>query len=126
LQSGVEFSKFHFPVNDKGCLMAVKKRATKKRVAKKKVGAVNRQAAAIAKLRDSVKAAKAEANEAKKQVREGQRRERALLKLLESTQGATEKFLAGRIKDAVKQYGVATVPKKRKRRAKKKTAAKKG
>lgn len=111
--------------------MVVKKKVTKKRVAKKKVAAkkkvtaVNRQAETIAKLRESLKVAKAEASEAKKQARESDRRTAALLKLLESTKTATDKFLAARTKDAIKKYGAVTKPKKRKRRATKKAVAKK-
>jgi len=46
----------------------------------------------------------------------------ALLKLLESTQAAAGKFLAKRVKEAVKQYGITTAPKKRRRQVAKKKA----
>ncbi len=99
------------------------KRATKKRAAKKKVAAVNRQADMIAKLRGNLKAAKEEARAANKKVRESERQVKALLKLLEKTQIDATKFLAGRTKAAVKQYGVVIAPKRRKRRVAKKRAA---
>ena len=106
--------------------MVVRKKtvAKKKTAAKKKVAVVNRQAEVVAKLREGLRAAKAEAAEAKKQARESDNRAKALLKLLESTQAATDKFLAARTKDAIKKYGAVTAPKKAKRRAKKKTVAK--
>ena len=105
--------------------MAVKKRATKKRAAKKKVAVVNRQADMVAKLRENLKAAKEETRSANKKVKEGERQVKALLKLLEKTQADSAKFLASRVKDAIKQYGVVVAPKRRKRRvAKKKVAPK--
>ena len=51
-----------------------------------------------------------------KKTRESERKVTALLKLLESTQAATDKFLAGRVKDAVKAYGIAVAPKRRRKR----------
>ena len=96
--------------------MAVKKKTAKKKVAKKKVAVANSQTDVVAKLRQDLKDAKAEAREANKKTRESERKVTALLKLLESTQAATDKFLAGRVKDAVKAYGIAVAPKRRRKR----------
>lgn len=105
--------------------MALKKRVTKKRAAKKKVvrkkvAATNRNAEVVANLRQSLKEAKDENRELKKKARESEKQVGALLKLLETTQTATTKFLGQRVKDAVKKYGVVTAPKKRRRRTRKK------
>jgi hypothetical protein len=97
-----------------------KKRAAKKKVVRKKVAATNRNAEVVAKLRASLKEAKDENRELKKKVREGDKQVAALLKLLETTQTAANKFLGQRVKDAVKKYGVVTAPKKRRRRTRKK------
>ncbi|WP_241087035.1 hypothetical protein [Candidatus Vondammii sp. HM_W22] len=96
--------------------------AVRKKTAKKKVLA-NRNANVIGKLRQDLKDTKIEIREANKKTQESERKVKALLKLLESTQAATDKFLASRVKDAVKAYGIAVAQKrKRKRRvAKKKT-----
>jgi len=101
--------------------MAVKKKTAKKKVAKKKIAAAQNQAALIAKLRQDTREAKAETREANKKTQESERKVKALLKLLGSTKDATDKFLASRVKDAVKAYGITVAPKrKRKRRVAKK------
>ena len=110
--------------------MALRKKTTKKRVAKKKVvrkkvAVTNRNTEAVAKLRQALKEAKEENRELKKKTRDAERQVGALLKLLEATQAAANKFLGGRVKDAMKKYGVVTAPKKRRRRAAKKKTAKK-
>jgi len=108
--------------------MAVKKKAAKKKVAAKKV-ATNKRAAAtekpdlVATLREQLKAAKMDNRELAKKVRESERRIAALLKLLESSQADVNKFLTGRVKDAVAKYEIVVAPKKR-RRAKKKAVQK--
>ncbi len=96
--------------------------AVRKKTAKKKVLA-NRNANVIGKLQQDLKDTKIGIREANKKTQESERKVKALLKLLESTQAATDKFLASRVKDAVKAYGIAVAKKrKRKRRvAKKKT-----
>ncbi len=99
--------------------MVVKRRVTKKKAAKKKVGAAKPDRVAI--LREKLKDAKAENAETTKKLRESQRQVAALLKLLESTQIATNKFIALRVKEAVKKFGIVTAPKKR-RVTKKKVA----
>jgi hypothetical protein len=108
-----------------GLNMAVRKKTAKKRATKKKV-VVDRKAALLAKLREDLKAARADAREANAKTRQAERQVQVLLKLLESTQSATDKFLAGRIKDATKKYGIATAKKKRRRKkvAKKRVARK--
>jgi len=103
--------------------MPAKRKVTKKKTAKKKVAAVNRQAELITKLRADVKSAKEEGREAARKLRDSQRQIIALLKLLESTQAAADKFLTKRVKEAVKQYGISTTPKKRRRRVAKKKGA---
>ncbi len=109
-------------LTNKGKPMPAKRKVTKKKTAKKKVAAVNRQAELVTKLRADVKSAKEEGREAAKKLRESQRQITALLKLLESTQAAAGKFLAKRVKEAVKQYGITTAPKKRRRQVAKKKA----
>lgn len=96
--------------------MAVRKKTAKKKMSKKKVVVANRDSDVIGKLRQDLKDAKTEAREANKKTRESERRVTALLKLLESTQTATDKFLAIRVKDAVKAYGIAVAPKRRRKR----------
>ena len=96
--------------------MAVRKKTAKKKVSKKKVEVANKQADVIAKLRQDLREAKAETREANKKTSESERKVKALLKLLESTHAATDKFLASRIKDAVKAYGIAVAPKRRRKR----------
>jgi hypothetical protein len=100
----------------------VKKRAAKKKAVQKKVVATNRNAEVAAKLRQALKEAKDENRELKKKTRDAERQVGALLKLLEATQTAANKFLGGRVKDAMKKYGVVTAPKKRRRRVVKKKA----
>ena len=93
--------------------MEVKKKTAKKKVSKKKVALANRNADVIAKLRQDLRDAKVETREANKKTQESERKVKAILKLLESTQAATDKFLAGRVKDAIKAYGIAVAPKRR-------------
>ncbi|MCF6355976.1 MAG: hypothetical protein L3J26_12890 [Candidatus Polarisedimenticolaceae bacterium] len=104
--------------------MAIKKKASKKRVAKKKVVA-SKKPDALALLREQLKAAKDEIHELKKEVKNGDRKVNALLKLLDTSQADVGKFLVRRVKDAVAKYEIALKPKKRRRKAKKKVAVKK-
>ena len=85
------------------------------------IAVVHNQAALIVKLRQDIREAKTETREANKKTRESERKVKALLKLLESTKDAADEFLASRVKDAVKTYGITVAPKrKRKRRVAKK------
>lgn len=102
----------------------VKKRTAKKKVVRKKVVAPKGNVEVAAKLRQALKEVKEENRELKKKTRDAERQVSALLKLLEATQTAANKFLGQRVKDAVKKYGVTTAPKKRRRRTVKKKAAK--
>ncbi len=104
--------------------MAIKKRASKKRAAKKKVVA-SKKPDLLASLREQLKAAKDENRELKKELKAGDRKVNALLKLLDSSQADVGRFLARRVKDAVAKYEISLKPKKRRRKAKKKVAVKK-
>ena len=95
--------------------MAARKKTVKKRATKKKV-VVDRKAALLAKLREDLKAARADAREANAKTRQAERQVQVLLKLLESTQSATDKFLAARVKDAKKKYAITTKPKRRRKK----------
>ncbi len=103
--------------------MAIKKKASKKRTVKKKAVAAKKPDA-LALLRDQLKAVKEENRELKKEIRAGDRKINALLKLLDASQADVAKFLARRVKDAVAKYEISLKPKKR-RKAKKKVAVKK-
>jgi len=104
--------------------MAIKKRAAKKKVAKKKAAAT-KGTDVVASLREQLKAAKDEVRELKKAVKAGDRNVAMLLKLLASSQADVNKFLARRVKDAAAKYAISLAPKKPRRKAKKKVAAKK-
>ena len=104
--------------------MAIKKKVSKKRVAKKKA-VVSRSTDVVTSLREQLKTTKEENRELKKELRAGERKVNALLKLLESSQADVGKFLVRRVKDAVAKYEIALAPKKRRRTAKKKVVAKK-
>ena len=100
--------------------MVVKRRVTKKQTTKKKAPAAKPDV--VANLRQQLKDSKADHAATTKQLRDSQRQVAALLKLLEGTQAAASKFMTTRIKEAVKQYGIATAPKKRRKVAKKRVA----
>jgi len=104
--------------------MAIKKKASKKKVAKKKVVA-SKGPDIVTSLREQLKAAKDENRELKKEAAAETRKVAALLKLLESSQADVGKFLTRRVKDAAAKYAISLAPKKRRRKAKKKVAAKK-
>ena len=109
--------------------MAIKKKASKKKVAKRKVAkkkvVVSKSPDIVASLREQLKTAKEENRELKKAVAAGDRRVAALVKLLGSAQTDVTRFMASKVKDAVKKYEISLKPKKRRRQAKKKAAAKK-
>lgn len=99
-------------VVDKKKVVAKKKVARKKTATKTKAAAVDR----AQELRKALQEAKVENKLLGKQLKESERRVKGLMRLLETTRTDADKFLAGRVNEAVNKFGVLVAPKKRRRR----------